>query len=109
MKKVIVTLTALASIFSFSVFANDASAANVQESKFTNIETKSTIYSSISMRVGEGRKIAGDYVSISSANPTDCLGLDGYGNLTAFKEGYGTVVAEWNSGTRVVYYVTVTK
>ncbi|MVP01311.1 hypothetical protein [Paenibacillus lutrae] len=107
MKKAILTLTAFATILSSGLIANQASAATVQGNQPTKIETQSTIYSSITMRVGEGRKIAGDHVSISAANPTNCLGLDGFGNLTAFAAGTGTVVAEWNSGTRVVYYVTV--
>lgn len=108
MKKALVALTAAASILSFASFTTGASAAPAQAHQSSKIEAQSTIYSSISMRVGEGRKIAGDRVSISSASPTHCLGLDGYGNLTAFAQGTGTVVAEWNSGTRIVYYVTVT-
>ncbi|AEI45462.1 hypothetical protein [Paenibacillus mucilaginosus] len=108
MKKAILTLTAVASLLSFNLSTSGVSAATVQKIEPTKIEASSTIYSSITMKVGEGRKIAGDRVYISSANPTYCLGLDAYGNLTAFAQGYGTVVAEWNSGTRVVYYVTVT-
>ncbi|GED59193.1 hypothetical protein ABER61_25205 [Brevibacillus formosus] len=108
MKKAVLTLTALASIFSFNLFANDVSAASSQRNNPDQIVANSTMYSSISMRVGEYRLLAGDIVSLSYSNPTDCIGLDGYGKLTAFKPGNGVVVAEWNSGHRVVYSVTVT-
>ncbi|WP_068618345.1 hypothetical protein [Paenibacillus tuaregi] len=109
MKKAILALTAAATILSVGTFTTGASAAPAQNDQSIKAVTQDTIYSNISMRVGEGRKIAGDRVTISVASPTNCLGLDGNGNLTAFSEGKGTVVAEWNSGLRVVYYVTVTR
>lgn len=108
MKKTILALTAVASILSPALITSGVSAAPLENNQNTTIEAQSTIYSSITMRVGEGRKLAGDYFYISAASPTNCLGLDLYGNLTAFSAGSGSVVAEWNSGTRVVYYVTVT-